>query len=138
MFKETHPILGTRDIQLAIAFYTGQLGFKLAFGDKADPPNYIGFRRNAVELHMQFQFEHEMGTSACGFWWTTQTRSSANTVNGALSAIPTMFGSGKLEPCDELPRGHAYVRRLCAAVSIQKHRIMRSKTLFIDGKKSAL
>jgi catechol 2,3-dioxygenase-like lactoylglutathione lyase family enzyme len=62
MFKETHPILGTRDIQRAIAFYTGQLGFKLAFGDKADPPNYVGFRRDAVELHMQFQFEHEMGT----------------------------------------------------------------------------
>jgi catechol 2,3-dioxygenase-like lactoylglutathione lyase family enzyme len=36
MFKETHPILGTRDIQRAIAFYTQQLGFKLAFGDKAD------------------------------------------------------------------------------------------------------
>jgi hypothetical protein len=32
------------------------------FGDKADPPNYVGFRRDAVELHMQFQFEHEMGT----------------------------------------------------------------------------
>lgn len=62
MFKETHPILGTRDIQRAIEFYTGQLGFKLAFGDKADPPNYVGFRRDAVVLHMQFQFEHEMGT----------------------------------------------------------------------------
>ena len=62
MFKETHPILGTRDIQRAIGFYTQQLGFKLAFGDKADPPNYVGFRRDAVELHMQFQFEHEMGT----------------------------------------------------------------------------
>src|SRR5215470_12696117 len=62
MFKETHPILGTRDIQRAIAFYTHQLGFRLAFGDKADPPNYVGFRRDAVELHMQFQFEHEMGT----------------------------------------------------------------------------
>jgi hypothetical protein len=37
------------------------LDFKLAFGDKADPPNYVGFRRDAVELHMQFQFEHEMG-----------------------------------------------------------------------------
>jgi hypothetical protein len=34
----------------------------LAFGDKADPPNYVGFRRDGVELHMQFQFEHEMGT----------------------------------------------------------------------------
>jgi catechol 2,3-dioxygenase-like lactoylglutathione lyase family enzyme len=62
MFKEAHPILGTRDIQRAIAFYTERLGFRLAFGDKADPPNYVGFRRDAVELHMQFQFEHEMGT----------------------------------------------------------------------------
>ena len=34
----------------------------MAFGDKADPPNYVGFRRDAVELHMQFQFEHEMST----------------------------------------------------------------------------
>jgi catechol 2,3-dioxygenase-like lactoylglutathione lyase family enzyme len=62
MFKETHPIVGTRDIQRAIDFYTQRLGFRLAFGDKADPPNYVGFRRDAVELHMQFQFEHEMGT----------------------------------------------------------------------------
>jgi uncharacterized glyoxalase superfamily protein PhnB len=62
MFKETQPILGTRDIQRAIAFYTQRLGFKMAFGDKADAPNYVGFRRDAVELHMQFQFEHEMGT----------------------------------------------------------------------------
>ena len=63
MFKETHPILGTRNIQLAIDFYTQQLGFVLAFGDKAEPPNYVGFRRDAVELHMQFQFEHEMSTT---------------------------------------------------------------------------
>ena len=62
MFKMTHPILGTRDIKLAIEFYTQRLGFQLAFGDKTDPPNYVGFRRDAVELHMQFQFEHEMGT----------------------------------------------------------------------------
>ncbi len=62
MFKATHPILGTRDIQRAITFYTELLGFELAFGDKADPPNYVGFRRDGVELHMQFQFEHEMGT----------------------------------------------------------------------------
>jgi catechol 2,3-dioxygenase-like lactoylglutathione lyase family enzyme len=31
MFKETHPILGTRDIQRAIEFYTQQLGFKLDY-----------------------------------------------------------------------------------------------------------
>src|SRR5579864_6978358 len=62
MFKATHPILGTRDMKRANEFYTQRLGFKLAFGDDADPPNYVGFRRDAVELHMQFQFEHEMGT----------------------------------------------------------------------------
>jgi catechol 2,3-dioxygenase-like lactoylglutathione lyase family enzyme len=60
MFKETHPIIGTRDILRAIEFYTQRLGFRLAFGDKTDPPNYVGFRRDAVEFHMQFQFEHEM------------------------------------------------------------------------------
>lgn len=62
MFKETHPILGTRDILRATEFYTRQLGFALAFTDNAEAPNYVGFRRDAVELHMQFQFEHEMGT----------------------------------------------------------------------------
>ena len=62
MFKETHPILGTRDVRRAIKFYTRQLGFKLAFEDNVNAPNYVGFRRDAVELHMQFQFEHEMGT----------------------------------------------------------------------------
>jgi catechol 2,3-dioxygenase-like lactoylglutathione lyase family enzyme len=62
MFKQTHPILGTRDIRRAIDFYTRQLGFTLAFGDDADPPNYVGFRRDTVELHMQFQSEDEMGT----------------------------------------------------------------------------
>ena len=60
MFKMTYPILGTRDINRAIEFYTQRLGFQLAFADSTDPPNYVGFRRDAVELHMQFQFEHEM------------------------------------------------------------------------------
>jgi catechol 2,3-dioxygenase-like lactoylglutathione lyase family enzyme len=62
MFKATHPIIGTRDILRAIDFYTQQLGFALAFKVEGDPPNYVGFRRDVVELHMQFQFEHEMGT----------------------------------------------------------------------------
>jgi hypothetical protein len=53
-FKETDPILRTRDIQRAIDLYTRQLGFKLAFGDKADPPNYVGFRRDAVIFHSSF------------------------------------------------------------------------------------
>src|SRR5262245_53872327 len=63
MFRQTHPILGTRDIQRAIDFYTQQLGFTLAFGDRTDPPNYVGFRRDAVVLHMQFQFDYEMSTT---------------------------------------------------------------------------
>ncbi len=62
MFRETHPIIGTRDVERAIVFYTSQLGFSLAFKDNSERPNYVGFRRDAVELHMQFQFEHEMGT----------------------------------------------------------------------------
>jgi catechol 2,3-dioxygenase-like lactoylglutathione lyase family enzyme len=62
MFRETHPIIGTQDIRRAIEFYTRQLGFKLVFEDGSDPPNYVVFRRDAVELHMQFQFEYEMGT----------------------------------------------------------------------------
>lgn len=67
MFIQTQPILGTRDIERAIEFYTRQLGFRLAFGDDSHPPNYVGFRRDAVELHMQFQFEHEMGTTRLRF-----------------------------------------------------------------------
>ena len=62
MFRRTHPIIGTRDIQRAIAFYTQRLGFQLAFQDNTDTPNYVGFRRDQVELHMQFQYEHEMTT----------------------------------------------------------------------------
>jgi catechol 2,3-dioxygenase-like lactoylglutathione lyase family enzyme len=63
VFRTVHPILGTRDILRATEFYTRQLGFAVAFDDKGNPPNYVGFRRDAVELHMQFQFEHEMSTT---------------------------------------------------------------------------
>jgi catechol 2,3-dioxygenase-like lactoylglutathione lyase family enzyme len=68
VFKQTHPIIGTRDMRRAIAFYTEKLGFKLAFGADgvaefdAEHPNYVGYRRDGVALHMQFQYEHEMGT----------------------------------------------------------------------------
>jgi catechol 2,3-dioxygenase-like lactoylglutathione lyase family enzyme len=61
MFRSTHPIIGTRDIKRAIEFYQ-RLGFHLAFQDNPDTPNYVGFRRDQVELHMQFQYEHEMST----------------------------------------------------------------------------
>ena len=61
MFKKTHPIIGTRDIRRAIEFYQ-RLGFLLTFQDDAVAPNYIGWRRDEVEVHMQFQYEHEMST----------------------------------------------------------------------------
>jgi catechol 2,3-dioxygenase-like lactoylglutathione lyase family enzyme len=91
MFKETHPILGTRDIQRAIEVYTQQLGFELAFGDDADPPNYVGFRRDAIELHMQFQFEHEMGTIRLRFLVEDPDAIFKNTGNEASSALPIAF-----------------------------------------------
>jgi catechol 2,3-dioxygenase-like lactoylglutathione lyase family enzyme len=66
MFKEINPILGTRDMRRAIAFYTQKLGFRLAFGGDeeadAEHPNYVVYRRDGVALHMQFQYPHEMGT----------------------------------------------------------------------------
>jgi catechol 2,3-dioxygenase-like lactoylglutathione lyase family enzyme len=61
-FRQVHPILGTRDLERAIGFYVDRLGFTLAFRDGSVPTNYVGFRRDAVELHMQFQYPHEMGT----------------------------------------------------------------------------
>jgi catechol 2,3-dioxygenase-like lactoylglutathione lyase family enzyme len=60
MFKQTHPIIGTQDIRRAIEFYTERLGFELAFQDNAESPNYVSFRRDQVEVHMQFQYAHEM------------------------------------------------------------------------------
>jgi catechol 2,3-dioxygenase-like lactoylglutathione lyase family enzyme len=62
MFRAVHPILGTRDLERAVAFYVEQLGFELAFRDPSAPDNYAGVRREGVELHMQWQDEHEMST----------------------------------------------------------------------------
>ena len=59
--------LGTRDIEKAIRFYVERLGFTLAFRDGSVPTNYIGLRRDGVELHMQFQYPHEMGTTRLRF-----------------------------------------------------------------------
>src|SRR5262249_55317563 len=50
-----------------------------------------GFAATPLSLTCNFSSSMRWEQSACGFWWTTQTRSSANTVNGALSAIPTVF-----------------------------------------------
>jgi catechol 2,3-dioxygenase-like lactoylglutathione lyase family enzyme len=66
-FNVVHPILGTRDIEKALAFYTEKLGFILAFRDGATPTNYAGLKRDNIELHFQFQYEHEMSTTRLRF-----------------------------------------------------------------------
>ena len=58
--KQVHPILGARDLEKALAFYVERLGFELAFRDGSQPTNYAGIRRDGIELHFQFQYEHEM------------------------------------------------------------------------------
>ena len=60
MLQQVQPILGTRDFMKGVAFYTKLLGFKLIF---CHDNNYACFRRDNVELHMQFQYEHEMQTT---------------------------------------------------------------------------
>lgn len=62
-FRQAQPILGTRDVAKAVPFYVDRLGFTLAFGVPTNEGNYVGLRRDHVELHMQFQYEHEMGTT---------------------------------------------------------------------------
>jgi len=62
-FAQVQPILGSRDVAKAVAFYVDRLGFTLAFGDPSVQVTYVGLRRDNVDLHMQFQYEHEMGTT---------------------------------------------------------------------------
>ena len=62
-FSQVQPILGTRDVAKAVRFYVDRLGFTLAFGVPTNEGNYVGLRRDRVELHMQFQYEYEMGTT---------------------------------------------------------------------------
>lgn len=64
MIQQVQPILGTRDFAKGVAFYTERLGFTLLF---SHDNNYAGFRRDDVELHMQFQYEHEMQTTRLRF-----------------------------------------------------------------------
>lgn len=67
MFNAVHPILGARDLERALAFYVEQLGFAIAFRDGSNPTNYAGLRRDGVELHFQWQDEHEMSTTRLRF-----------------------------------------------------------------------
>lgn len=62
-FTQVQPILGTRDLAQAVRFYVERLAFTLAFGDPTVDVGYVGLRRDHVELHLQFQYEHEMSTT---------------------------------------------------------------------------
>jgi uncharacterized glyoxalase superfamily protein PhnB len=68
MLRAVHPILGTRDLERALAFYMQELGFELAFRDPSGPDNYAGVRRGDVELHVQWQDEQEMSTMRLRFY----------------------------------------------------------------------
>lgn len=56
-FKALHPVLGARDVPLAVAWYVDRLGFTLMFNDGTDPIRYAGVRRDSAELHLQWQDE---------------------------------------------------------------------------------
>jgi catechol 2,3-dioxygenase-like lactoylglutathione lyase family enzyme len=56
-FLSLHPVLGARDVPLAVAWYVERLGFTLMFNDATDPIRYAGVRRDSVELHLQWQDE---------------------------------------------------------------------------------
>ncbi len=51
-FSRVQPILDTRDVAKAVRFYVDWLGFTLAFGVPTNEGNYVGLRRDRVELHM--------------------------------------------------------------------------------------
>lgn len=52
--RAVHPILPTRDVRAAVAYYVERLGFEQAFADSPDEPGYAGVRRDDVELHLQW------------------------------------------------------------------------------------
>ena len=52
--EAVHPVLMCRDVATSLLFYE-QLGFTITFTDGQAPPRYAGVRRDAVELHLQWQ-----------------------------------------------------------------------------------
>lgn len=53
------PVLPSKDVPQAIAWYVHKLGFTMAFVDDPAGPRYAGIRRDAVELHLQWHDEGE-------------------------------------------------------------------------------
>ena len=64
MLKEVNPVLPARDVEKALRYYVECLGFRHAFGRAAD--NYVGVRRDGVELHLQWQREADFEAGKAG------------------------------------------------------------------------
>ncbi|WP_298761086.1 glyoxalase superfamily protein [uncultured Psychroserpens sp.] len=57
--KQIHPVLPVRHVMDAVNYYVNKLGFKLAFKDAGDNPNYAGVIRDGVEIHLQWHDEND-------------------------------------------------------------------------------
>ena len=51
--RSVQPVLMSRDVARSIEFYA-RLGFRLAFQDRPVDPQYVGIRRDDIELHLQW------------------------------------------------------------------------------------
>ena len=91
MFKATHPILGTRDILRAIEFYTQQLGFALAFGDKPNIHRTMsGSAATRSSSTCSFSSSTRWARSACASWLRIRMRSSTSSAHAASNAHPAV------------------------------------------------
>jgi catechol 2,3-dioxygenase-like lactoylglutathione lyase family enzyme len=63
-FKEVNPCLPARDVEKALRFYVDRLGFRHSFGKASN--NYVGVRRDGVELHLWWQREEDFQAGKAG------------------------------------------------------------------------
>ncbi|KAF1004781.1 MAG: hypothetical protein GAK28_03794 [Luteibacter sp.] len=56
-FGRIAPTLSTRDLDRALAFYVGALGFRVAFRN-GDPVGFVILRKDDAELHLTLQPRH--------------------------------------------------------------------------------
>ncbi|MCP1669990.1 VOC family protein [Kerstersia gyiorum] len=56
-FVRTAPCLPVRNIQAALAFYSGVLGFQKTF-ENGDPVGFVVLKKDAAEIHLSQNREH--------------------------------------------------------------------------------
>jgi catechol 2,3-dioxygenase-like lactoylglutathione lyase family enzyme len=59
-FLQVQPVLGVQDVAASVDWYTGRLGFTLAF-HAPEHPAYAVLTRDDVELHLQWHDPTEWG-----------------------------------------------------------------------------